>query len=64
MPSVPVMISAAISVAIHVVHRVLAVMVMMFMPRPRGGREQYNAQRSRESDGRFPYNYLHRVVDL
>jgi len=64
MPTVPVVISAVISVVIHVVHRVLAVMVMMLMPSPRGGREQYNAQRSRESDGRFTHNYLHRVVDL
>jgi len=62
--AVPVVISAVISVVIHVVHRVLAVMVMMLVPGPRGSREQYNAQRGRESDGSFPHEYLHRVIDL
>jgi hypothetical protein len=56
-------IAVVISVVVHVMRGVFAVMMMMFVPRPRGGREQYNAQRGRESDGCFLHDYLHRVID-
>lgn len=64
MPAVAVVISAVIPVVVHVVRGVFTVMMMMFVPGPRRSREQYNAQRGRESDGSFPHEYLHRVIDL
>ena len=57
------MAAIAVSIAIPVLLGIaIAVMMMTFVPGPGGRREQHDAQSGCKSDGSFPHDYLHLVI--
>ena len=56
-------VSVVISIVVHGAVMFAVMMLVMLVPRPRGGREQYDAKCRCKSDGSFTHDNLHRVID-